>query len=141
MPSSSLLKAASTPSEPAPSCAVVAGFLTGGFGDGFAVAAGVWLSVDTALRFVFVVRGRSLVVDVFEFWATTTPHVNAKVRSKLIALIIGKLLTRITRIENGLFTTECRFVIFAPKSRGRAGRKSRTLMDQLPGRSALYARR
>jgi len=68
MPSSSLLNAASTPSEPAPSCAVVAGFLAGGFGDGFGVAAGVWVSVATGLvRLVFVVRGRSLVVDVFEF--------------------------------------------------------------------------
>jgi len=67
MPSSSLLKAASTPSDPAPSGAVVAGFLAAGFGLGVDFA-GAWLSVATGLvRFVFVVRGRSLVVDVFEF--------------------------------------------------------------------------
>src|ERR1041385_1053080 len=88
MPSSSLLKAASTPSEPGVFGAVV--FFGVGFGVG---VAGVWVSVATGLVRLVFVRGRwAEVLDEFEFCAHTTPHVKANTKSKLIPLSIGKLL-------------------------------------------------
>jgi len=60
MPASKALKAASTPSEPGDSADVVAAFLAGAAA--FSVCGGVGLA-----RFVFALRGRSVVVEEFEF--------------------------------------------------------------------------
>src|SRR5689334_24355718 len=94
MPLRSALNAASTPAEPG-SCdaAGVAVFFGAVAGAGFD-----WL--------VFVVRGRSVVVEEFEFWPTTTPHVRT---SKANTLSINKLLK--TRV--------CHCVIVAPTLRDR----------------------
>src|SRR3954452_24001943 len=104
MPLRRVLKAASTPSEP-DSWAAAGGACFFGVATAFGVAAGF-------APLVFVLRGRSVVVEEFELWATTTPHVR---RMKANTLSINKLLTRLSRC-----------VIFGRTRRGRGYRKSRT---------------